>query len=199
MKRKGFTLLELLMVIAIIAILAALLLPALSHAKESARRIVCASNMRQIALASMIYASDNNDRLPAQPGDARAVKALGGDGLNYYDLLMPHANNPNVWLCPTSRDGPGTLMAYHMNGFLITTNGLPLSSIETPTSTMLINDAGNQRRWNEAYLRPDQTGRWGYDAPKNVHSGGGNVGMAGSEVFYYRDPQMNSNSYRLLP
>jgi hypothetical protein len=90
-------------------------------------------------------------------------------------------------------------MAYHMNGWLITTNGLLLSSIEMPDSTMLINDAGQQRRWNEAYLRPDQTGRWEYDAPKNVHTGGANVGMTGGEVFYYRDAQMTSNSYRLKP
>jgi len=198
-RSSGFTLIELLVVIAIIAILVALLLPALSKGKESARRIACASNMRQIILASLMYADENEDRLPAQPSDGRSVKALGGDGLNYYDLLMPQLNNPNVWLCPTSRDGPGTIMAYHMNGLIITTNGLPLGSIEMPSSTMLINDAGNRRRWNQAYLRPDQTGAYGYDAPKIVHNDGGNVGMAGSEVFYYRDSQMNSNSFRLTP
>jgi hypothetical protein len=64
---------------------------------------------------------------------------------------------------------------------------------------MLINDAGSRRRWDQAYLRPTQTGGYGYDTPKILHSGGGNVGMAGSEVFYYRDVQMNSNSYRLRP
>jgi prepilin-type N-terminal cleavage/methylation domain-containing protein len=198
-QNSGFTLIELLVVIAIIAILVALLLPALSKAKESARRAACASNMRQIIVASLIYADENEDRLPAQPSDGRLVKAHGGDGLNYYDLLMPQLNNPNVWLCPTSRDGPGTVMAYHMNGLLITTNGLPLSSIEMPSSTMLINDAGNRRRWNEAYLRPNQAGSYGYDTPKILHSGGGNVGMAGSEVVFYRDSQMNSNSLRLTP
>jgi prepilin-type N-terminal cleavage/methylation domain-containing protein len=198
-RSSGFTLIELLVVIAIIVILVALLLPALSKAKESARRAACASNMRQIILASLMYADENEGRLPAQPSDGRLVKVFGGDGLNYYDLLMPQLNNPNVWLCPTSRDGPGTVMAYHMNGLLIRTNGLSLSSIEMPSSTMLINDAGNRRRWDQAYLRPKQTGGYGYDAPKIVHSNGGNVGMAGSEVFYYSDSQMNSNSLRLTP
>lgn len=62
-KHKGFTLIELLVVIAIIAILAALLLPVISRSEEQARKIQCINDMKQLALAWIIYANDNNDWL----------------------------------------------------------------------------------------------------------------------------------------
>lgn len=62
--RYGFTLIELLVVIAIIAILAALLLPALSSAKERALRTSCRNNIHNLLLATIMYAEDNKDRVP---------------------------------------------------------------------------------------------------------------------------------------
>jgi len=62
-KRKGFTLIELLVVIAIIAILMAILMPALNRAREQGKRAACLSNLKQLTLAWILYADDNDDRI----------------------------------------------------------------------------------------------------------------------------------------
>jgi prepilin-type N-terminal cleavage/methylation domain-containing protein/prepilin-type processing-associated H-X9-DG protein len=82
--RGGFTLIELLVVIAIIAILAALLLPALSAARQKANSVSCLSNLRQINLAAYTYCDENDDRLPFAWYDDPDPKDN-----NFESLLMP--------------------------------------------------------------------------------------------------------------
>jgi prepilin-type N-terminal cleavage/methylation domain-containing protein/prepilin-type processing-associated H-X9-DG protein len=87
--RAGFTLVELLVVIAIIAILAALLLPALAAAKAKGRSITCLSNERQISLACMLYTGDARERLPYNLGAAEIKQTVArGQFLNWTSPVL---------------------------------------------------------------------------------------------------------------
>jgi len=153
---RGFTLIELLVVIAIIAILMAVLMPALSKAREQGKRIVCMNDLKQLTLGWTLYADDNNGKIVngmagmnrGQPGQRDYEQAWIGRTWDVYQqgtylpaaqqeaaikngALYKYVNNLKTFQCPTGRRGE--LQTF---GFMDSMNGLNSSGRNLPASNM---------------------------------------------------------------
>ena len=150
-RSNAFTLLELLVVIAVIGILAALLLPTLSRAKDEAGRAACVSNLRQINLAIHLYAEDFSDSLPVLPDPNPYPNGVGA----YYKQLVkgyvgltgPAAPTEKVFICPSDpiihTNAGHAFTSYTFNGYEVGSGAIPritgqkLSAIKNPVKAVL--------------------------------------------------------------
>lgn len=139
MKNKGFTLIELLVVIAIIAILAAILFPVFAKAREKARQITCASNLKQLGLGYIQYYQDYDEQFPVgQAGGCPWPKT----GIGWAGAIYPYVKSAGVYSCPddsTSTSAGRYVISYAVNAQLAQT-AIMLAGANQPTTTILFSE-----------------------------------------------------------
>ncbi len=172
----AFTLIELLVVIAVIAILTAMLLPALTTAKQSAQRAACEGNLRQLGIATQLYWNDNTGNcFPISIGITNGGQlwwfgwlGSGAEGQRPFDLstgfLFPYLNGSNVRLCPSLASAiagfklkaTNVVFSYGYNNSLSSQPPVSAAKISHPADTALYADSAqvnNFQTYNGQSLR----------------------------------------------
>jgi prepilin-type N-terminal cleavage/methylation domain-containing protein len=179
-ERLAFTLIELLVVIAIIAILAAMLLPALSQAKEMGRRAACTNNTKQLSLALQMYVDESEGRFPTRSVSTNWWPALLYDGYQNLNILRCPSDVPAPFTSGGPRPNPADSAprSYIFNGFndffgtFRMTNSITENDIHEPSATITFGEkeATSGHFWMD-FLEASRGS-----------SGGGPVGVVGNDI-----------------
>ncbi len=218
---SGFTLIELLVVIAIIAILAAILFPVFARAKAKAQQTACLNNIKQLAFATLMYASDHDDRAPTTNGEPGHLNAYPGSWTRALWLYVRGSDtyrcpgqsiNP-LDICPSQGDVVIPFSGYVANGVIVQNYGVGvvMGSIPNPASIVLLTDkfSFTNSVWNgsSGYVRPFYRDAkyweafpitdWNYT--KGPHNWGYNVGYCDGHAKWAGQGKLISGDYGLIP
>ncbi|MGD0614785.1 MAG: type II secretion system protein [Verrucomicrobiota bacterium] len=205
-RRRAFTLIELLVVIAIISILAALLLPALSGAKQRARATQCLSNVHQIGLGMEGYADDSNGLYP-ESGDVILWNQIDPQTHNrsWLQQIFPFVNNTNVYHCPADRRAFFSYFNGARAAYVLSTNPAPVNSkwIRFPSAYVLAGDTIGADFVPEDADKDDYTHNC-VGGPENgvpaeewrIHSKGQNLLFDDGHVKWFKGYSTNEMTFR---
>lgn len=199
---RAFTLIELLIVIAIIALLAAILFPAFSRARENARRSSCQSNQKQVLLGLTQYTQDYDERYP--------LTLFASPNQCWHQVIQPYIKTTKVFSCPSDKDPTiaGTCgstpvpifpTSYGYNIKFSPAVPLHVSKVINPATTVVISDGHSNMSATDKTLPPDEwsenttafvLAEWedstmpasNRGGPFARHLGTGNVGFADGHV-----------------
>ena len=215
MNSKAFTLIELLVVIAIIALLMAILIPVLHRAREQGARAACLSNLRQLTLAWLLYAEDNDNKIvngstyfsrPGEPAWIGALWQVEGTEKELQEhlkdgVLYTYCEDVDIYKCPTGIRGEVLTYAIvdAMNGAQYDDGSPRIPGTEGLTIKLLAQLSRPGERFvfiDEGQISPDswtvhynQESWW--DAPTVRHGNGTNFSFADghSEYWKWKDPR----------
>jgi prepilin-type N-terminal cleavage/methylation domain-containing protein len=174
--KHRFTLIELLIVIAIIAILAAMLLPALSRAKEQGKRVTCLSNVRQLTISMIVFAGDNNREYP----DHQHQHLSWVPNSTFNEMEKNYATDYEEMACPNRQEtwlkygGSHTRISYYLHVGINTSNWsqLPSEVSWTPLKRMTDGEPGDLIAADIIERGTDST-PWGKELSSVPHSSAG--------------------------
>jgi len=174
-KESAFTLIELLLVIAIIAILAAILFPVFATAREKARQSTCTSNLKQIGLAAAQYMQDYDEMFFARCFTAGSAPGYGSGGVWWLNnpgqpsLLLPYLKTAQVGFCPDQLYTGG--IGYGYNAEMVTLNPIQqLSQISTPALMLMVADDTDMGTFGGTMYDPANYCSWvdNFTSPPNL-------------------------------
>lgn len=205
-KRRGFTLIEILVVIAVIMLLAGISFPVFSRVREGGRRTACTNNIRQLGMAFAQYAGDNGGRLPfaanyqawepgrgywvagtvdssglaadTSPFEYKSPKTANVEG----GSLFPYVKEAKTYICPSTPDGDKKKLSYSMN---CAVSGLSQVRFRTPSEIILLVDEG--KSLNDGYFWASMGGTAkATDELTTAHNGGGNILFYDGHVKFFQ-------------
>ncbi|MFA5646015.1 MAG: DUF1559 domain-containing protein [Candidatus Ratteibacteria bacterium] len=197
-KSHGFTLIELLVVIAIIAILAAMLLPALSQAREKARQVSCMNNLKQIGIVMLMYIDDWNEYFPHQgikgvTTPAQVEQYYGYGIKNILNKCYPSMRLSKVFLCPSNKWRPTDYCTFAFN-YGQNRNWASMESAWSPLKYSRLKNPSQFLMWADirgAYHHGNSTTRF-----SGVHMERDNAVFADGHVSSYKKGELGASNFQ---